>query len=162
MAALLEAGAPLQKEGGLTAWGAFWYPGALEPKAVTRSYAVSGYYNPIKSRTNLQVVVGMRVNEIQFDANKRATGVTIQTRGTPDGQGVQTVTANKEIILCAGWLHTPQILQRSGVGPAALLRQANIPVLVDLPGVGANFQDHAAARATFTCKRPATIFGGWD
>lgn len=80
------------------------------------------------------------MNEVLFNSAKRATGVTIQARGTTDGQNVQTIGANAEIVLTAGYLHTPQILQRSGVGPASLLQRANIPVVVDLPGVGSNFQ----------------------
>lgn len=134
----------------------FWFPGALDPVTVKRSYAVSGYYTPVASRSNLQLLTGYRVNEVQFDSTKRATGVTIQARGTPDGQNVQVVKANTEIILTAGYLHTPQILQRSGVGPASLLQRANIPVVVDLPGVGSNFQDHAVASASWGCTSTLT------
>lgn len=154
---MIQAGVPLQVEGGLNGYGLFWYPGALDPVNVRRSYAVNGYYTPASSRSNLELLTGTRVNEVKFDASKRATGVTIQARGTPDGQNVQTINANQEIVLTAGYLHTPQILQRSGIGPAALLNSANIPVLVDLPGVGSNFQDHASASASFRCEYIASI-----
>ncbi|KZV84924.1 alcohol oxidase [Exidia glandulosa HHB12029] len=146
---MIEAGVTPQKEGALHAYGLFWYPGALTAKEVKRSYAVSGYYRPISSRKNLHLLTGTRVNEILFSKSKRATGVTIQARGTPDGENVQVIKAHKEIVLTAGFLHTPHILQRSGVGPAALLRAANIPVVVDLPGVGHNLQDHAAGLPAF-------------
>lgn len=139
-----ELGIQPQKEGALNAHGLFWFPGALSAATVTRSYAVSGYYRPVASRANLHLLTGHRVNEVVFDRNKRATGVTIQERGTPNGDPavVRTVRAKREIVLTAGFLHTPHVLQRSGVGPAALLKEAGIPVVVDLPGVGANLQDH--------------------
>lgn len=149
---MLQAGVKPQKEGALNAYGLFWFPGALDPVTVTRSYAVSGYYRPVTARKNLDLLTGARVNEITFDKSKRATGVTFQAR-TADGLGiedrVQTVKATREVVLTSGFLHTPQILQRSGLGPAELLRRAKIPVLVDLPGVGSNFQDHAVASTNF-------------
>ncbi len=52
------------------------------------------------------------------------------------------VTANLEVILSSGAIHTPQILQRSGIGPRDLLEKAGVDVILDLPGVGQNFQDH--------------------
>ena len=61
--------------------------------------------------------------------------------------------AKKEVILAAGTIHTPQILQLSGVGGAALLKQAGVPIKVDLPGVGSNFQDHGyTPGVSFRCK----------
>lgn len=149
---MVQAGVTPQKEGGLNGYGLFWFPGALDPVNVRRSYAVNGYYTPVASRTNLEVLTGYRVNQVQFDTSKRATGVTVQQRGTPDGQNVKVLKANAEIVLTAGWLHTPQILQRSGVGPTSVLSRANIPVVVDLPGVGSNLQDHPSASSSFRCK----------
>lgn len=134
------------------AYNAFWVPSNVEPTRITRSYARNGYFDPVASRPNLKLLVGYRVNEVKFDASKRAESVTIQERGTANGVTVRTVRANIEIVLCAGWLHTPQILQRSGVGPKALLQQAGIPVVVDLPGVGANLQDHPVTSVNFNCK----------
>ena len=60
--------------------------------------------------------------------------------------------AKKEVIITAGTLHSPQVLQRSGIGPAGLLQAAGIDVLVDLPGVGSNLQDHPVAGVSFKCK----------
>lgn len=117
-----------------------------------RSYARSGYYDPAASRANFQLLTNYRVNEVLFSASKRAESVKIQQRGTANGAATITVKANKEIVLCAGWLHTPQILQRSGVGPQALLQSAGITTQVDLPGVGANLQDHAAAQLGYRCE----------
>ncbi|KAH7099913.1 alcohol oxidase [Auriculariales sp. MPI-PUGE-AT-0066] len=142
--AMLEAGVKPNKEQGLAAYGVVWYPSALDPAAVTRSYAVNRYYDPVSSRSNLHLLTYSRVNEIVFDKRKHATGVTIQPR---DATTILNVTAKREIVITAGALHTPQVLQRSGVGPSALLKAANITVVVDLPGVGSNYQDHSAARA---------------
>ncbi|CAA7265020.1 unnamed protein product [Cyclocybe aegerita] len=123
------------------AYGVYWTPSATDAQ-YRRSYARTRYYEPVSTRQNLKLLVGHRVNEVLFNADKRAEAVTIQQRGTPNGATTITVKATQEIILTAGWLHTPQILQRSGIGPRALLQQAGINVLVDLPGVGSNHQEH--------------------
>ena len=65
---------------------------------------------------------------------------------------VQTVRATKEIVMAAGAVHSPQILQLSGVGPKSLLKGFGIEVVVDLPGVGQNFQDHLDLKVDYTCK----------
>jgi choline dehydrogenase len=67
------------------------------------------------------------------------------------------VQAEREVLLCAGSIGSPQILQLSGIGPAALLRQLEIPVLQDLPGVGANLQDHLQIRAVFKVTGVTTL-----
>lgn len=64
----------------------------------------------------------------------------------------QTVFARQEVIVAAGALHSPQILQMSGIGPAALLQHFNIPVAEDLVGVGSNLQDHCMVRIDYACK----------
>ncbi|CAG8702477.1 12707_t:CDS:2, partial [Acaulospora colombiana] len=110
------------------ALGAYWAPNTLDPVSRTRSYARTAYYEPAKSRQNLHLLPGNTVTQIIFDG-KAATGV-------------KSVSACKEIILAAGAPHTPQILQLSGVGPKNLLNSFGIPVVSDLPGVGANFHDH--------------------
>lgn len=65
---------------------------------------------------------------------------------------MSTVYASKEIVLAAGALHTPQILQLSGVGPRPLLDSLSIPVLSDLPGVGSNVQDQASLEVPYNCE----------
>jgi choline dehydrogenase-like flavoprotein len=76
---------------------------------------VSGYYAPVANRTNLHLITGQRVNEILFNAELEANGVRIQTRGLSGSDGVTLINAKKEIILAAGALHSPQVLQRSGM-----------------------------------------------
>jgi choline dehydrogenase len=68
-----------------------------------------------------------------------------------------TATAAREVILCAGSIGSPQILQLSGIGPAALLRQHGIEVVSDLSGVGANLQDHLQIRAVFKVQGVPTL-----
>ncbi|PQE28341.1 choline dehydrogenase protein [Rutstroemia sp. NJR-2017a BBW] len=140
---LTEVGCEPQIDGSNgNAYGVFWVRSAIDQTTETRSYARSGYYDPIVGRENLHLLTGYRVNEVLFDKSKHAYGITMQARGTPDGSNVTVIKADKEVVLAAGGLHSPHILQRSGIGPASLLRQANISVIVDLPGVGSNLQDH--------------------
>ncbi|ETS85641.1 hypothetical protein PFICI_03666 [Pestalotiopsis fici W106-1] len=149
-----EAGLTAQVEGANgNAYGVFWYPNAIDNETVTRSYAVSGYYTPVADRANLHLLTGHRVNEILFDSQLNADGINFQPRGVPEGEDVVSVKARKEIILAAGALHSPQILQRSGVGPSSMLAEAGIEVLVDLPGVGSNLQDHPVSYVAFDYAR---------
>ena len=104
------------------------------------------------SRKNLKIITGYRANEVLFSPKKHAESVTIQQRGTLNGAPTISVKAKQEIVLCAGWMHTPQVLQRSGLGPQDLLKEAGIKQIVDLPGVGANLQDHAVTGIGYSCK----------
>lgn len=130
---------------------------AVDNATQTRSYARNRYYDPASSRTNLRLLTGWRVNEVQFNDAKHATGITMQERqlGSRPANAtahITTVRARREVVLAAGALHSPQILQRSGIGPAPLLRAAGIDVLVDLPGVGSNLQDHPVGHMQYTCR----------
>jgi len=78
------------------------------------------------------------------DGSRRCGGAEVWT-----GQEMVRVEATREVLLCAGSIGSPQLLQLSGIGPAELLRQHGIPVLHDLPGVGENLQDHLQVRAVF-------------
>ncbi|KAL1868954.1 hypothetical protein Daus18300_005790 [Diaporthe australafricana] len=147
---LEEVGLQTQIEGaGGNAHGIIWIPNAIDNESVTRSYARSGYFDPIANRSNLQVVTMHRVSEVLFDDKKHATGIRVWPRNENDTESSFTVNARKEIIITSGALHSPQILQRSGVGPAEILQKADIPIVVDLPGVGMNLQDHPTSRAWF-------------
>ena len=96
--------------------------------------------------------VSRLVLETQADGSQRCTGVQVWT-----GQEMVTARATKEVVLCAGAIGSPQILQLSGIGPAPLLRQHGIDVKVDLPGVGANLQDHLQIRTVFKVSGVATL-----
>ncbi|KAJ0285023.1 hypothetical protein COL940_003715 [Colletotrichum noveboracense] len=128
---------PLDGAGGDN--GLFWFPSSIDPKTYRRSYSRTGHYNGIE-RPTFDVITQHKVRRVLFDGTA-ATGVEFFARDG-DTRPV-TVKANKEVIIAAGAVHTPQILQLSGIGPKPLLDEAGIPVLLDIPGVGQNFQDHA-------------------
>ena len=92
------------------------------------------------------------VLEAQPDGTRRCTGAQVWT-------GTETTTAHaaREVILCAGSIGSPQLLQLSGIGPAELLRTCGVPVQHDLPGVGANLQDHLQIRAVFKVSGVTTL-----
>ncbi|MBP7575041.1 MAG: GMC family oxidoreductase N-terminal domain-containing protein [Rhodoferax sp.] len=96
--------------------------------------------------------VAKLVIEKQPDGSLRCTGAQVWT-----GQEMVTANAASEVILTAGSIGSPQILQLSGIGPAALLAQHNIPVTADTPGVGANLQDHLQIRAVFKVNGVQTL-----
>jgi choline dehydrogenase len=116
-------------------------------KGLRCSTAVA-YLNPIKSRSNLTILTDSQVMRIIFEG-RRAVAIELMRHGKK-----QTIRANKEIILSAGALQSPQILQLSGIGPAALLREFNIPIIQDLPGVGENLQDHLQYRLIYELNQP--------
>ncbi|WP_137896562.1 GMC family oxidoreductase N-terminal domain-containing protein [Ramlibacter sp. 2FC] len=96
--------------------------------------------------------VARLVFEAQADGSQRCTGVQVWT-----GKEMVTATATREVVLSAGSIGSPQILQLSGVGPAELLRQHGIAPLLDLPGVGANLQDHLQIRAVYKVQGVKTL-----
>lgn len=123
------------------ALGAFQQGATIDPATHTRSYAVTAHYTPeIASRPNLTVLTEAVVKKIVFDtsgAEPVATGVLVRTK-----EGTEQTLNGGEILLAAGALMSPQILELSGIGDRALLERLNIPVLVENPNVGENLQDH--------------------
>jgi choline dehydrogenase-like flavoprotein len=108
----------------------------------TRSYAVTGYLNPIMERKNLKVLTGVNVEKILLDGGNgsgalKATGTIFQV-----GEEQKMVKASKEIFLCAGTMKTPQLLELSGIGNKGVLEEAGLQCLVENEGVGENLQDH--------------------
>ena len=104
--------------------------------------AARAFLDPVKSRPNLHVVTGALVQRVTFDG-RRATGIAFMQGGK-----ALHAAARRETILSAGAIGSPQILQLSGLGPAALLQQHGIPVVHELP-VGENLQDHLQLRMAF-------------
>ena len=148
MAGWSELGIEQATEGaGGDAVGMFWVPRAQDPKNQTRSYAVTGHLDAALARENFDLVPGHRVNQIMLSNDNRAEGVMIQRRG---GNTISVIRARNEVVLAAG-LHTPVIMQRSGIGPGKVLDEAGVDVRVELPGVGMNLQDHPAAGLAYRC-----------
>ncbi|XAH23170.1 GMC family oxidoreductase N-terminal domain-containing protein [Xylophilus sp. GW821-FHT01B05] len=108
----------------------------------------------LKRGRNLAVRTQAQATAIVFDG-LRATGVRYRQGGAHGAE--HTVQARREVIVCAGALNTPRLLQLSGVGPAALLQRHGLPVLRDLPGVGAHLKDHFSIRLVARTKGVATI-----
>ena len=130
-----QAGYPLNRDfNGVTQEG-------IGPYQVThrngeRCSAAKAYLTPALPRPNLQVIMQAHTTRLLFEG-RRAVGVEYR-----QGNELKQVRAQREVLLCAGALQSPQILMLSGVGPGAQLRQLGITVLHDLPGVGANLHDH--------------------
>lgn len=138
-----ELGLTFQKDQGAgNNTGLVWAPSALDTKTMTRSSSLTAYYDPVSSRKNLNLLTEHKVNQVILASDLTAQGV--QITNLADGS-VSSVYAKKEVILAAGAIHTPQILQLSGIGPKAVLKAAGIKVKQDLAAVGSNFQDHPVA-----------------
>ena len=107
-------------------------------------------------RANFHMWVNAHATKLEFetlpDGSTRCTGVRVW-----NGREMVTARASKEVVLCAGAIGSPQLLQLSGIGPAGLLRQHGVPVVADLPGVGANLQDHLQIRAVFKIQGASTL-----
>ncbi|SEJ87894.1 MULTISPECIES: GMC family oxidoreductase [unclassified Variovorax] len=107
-------------------------------------------------RPNFELWTGAQVSRLLFetlpDGTRRCTGAEVW-----NGTEMTTATASREVVLSAGAIGSPQILQLSGVGPAELLRQHGIDVVLDAPGVGANLQDHLQIRAVYKIDGAPTL-----
>ncbi|RMJ16968.1 hypothetical protein CDV36_003311 [Fusarium kuroshium] len=134
--------------------GGYFNPHSQNPVSVTRSSAREAYYGSVFGRKNLHLIAGRQVTRViteKYQGGIKATGVEF----AKSRYGVyETVRARKEVILAAGSVHTPQILQVSGIGDSALLSSINVTTIMDLPGVGQNFQEHALVKVTNKLNAP--------
>jgi choline dehydrogenase len=106
------------------------------------------FLQPALKRPNLQAITHAQVTRLLFNG-RRATSVTY----LKDGQSHQA-RCRQGVVLCGGAINSPQLLLLSGIGPAAQLQEMGIPVIVDLPGVGQNLQDHLDVAVRYRCKEP--------
>ncbi|EAW31913.1 choline dehydrogenase [marine gamma proteobacterium HTCC2143] len=111
------------------------------------------YLRRAAMRKNLTIITGAATRKVLLEGTT-AIGVEYQV-----GKRVRTVLANKEVLLSAGSIGSPSILQHSGIGPAKVLKDANVPLLHALEGVGENLQDHLEVYFQFYCKQPITLNG---
>ena len=116
-----------------------------------RCDAASAFLAPVRTRPNLNVTSDAHVTRVLVE-NGRAVGV----EWLADGERRQA-RAEREVLLAAGALQSPQLLQLSGIGPAALLRRHGIAVVADAPEVGANLQDHYQARVIVKLRKPMSL-----
>lgn len=118
--------------------GGAWVPTTIDPRNATRSTSKNSYLEAAmrNPKSRLTIHLHSQASRILFDTNKKTTGVQVVSGGKSF-----LVTAGKEIILSAGVFHSPQLLQLSGIGPAAMLRSQSIAVVSDLEAVGQNLQD---------------------
>lgn len=123
----------------------------VNQKAGRRWSAARGFLKPARKRPNLRVETDALIDRVILDG-KRAVGLVFQQKGAR-----YAVNAKAETILCAGSIGSVQILQRSGIGPAEILTQSGIALMHDLPGVGANLQDHLQQRAIYKVANTVTL-----
>ncbi|MBM6550986.1 choline dehydrogenase [Marinomonas ostreistagni] len=126
-------------------------PMHMTVKDGVRASTSNVYLRRALKRPNLTLQTGVLTKRVLFDG-KRATGIEYRL----NDQVMQTY-ANKEVILSAGSIGSPTILQRSGIGPKQVLDKAHVPVVHDLPGVGENLQDHLEVYFQYWCKEPVTL-----
>ena len=116
-----------------------------------RSSTSNAYIKPAKNRPNLTILSGVLVQRVLLK-NKVARGVEYKVNGK-----TKKLNATKEVILCAGSIGSPQLLQLSGIGPKEVLQGAGVEVKHHLPGVGENLQDHLEVYFQYHCKKPITL-----
>ncbi|KAG4442968.1 hypothetical protein IFR05_001581 [Cadophora sp. M221] len=129
--------------------GGLAYPAAIDPKTRTRSSATSAFYSAdISSRTNLRVVTEALVSKILLEKKAGevvATGVQFMSKSGED----ISIKADREVILSAGTMKSPQILELSGIGDSKLLKQHGVETVIDNSSVGENLQDHLIVSVSF-------------
>ncbi|KAI0872389.1 glucose-methanol-choline oxidoreductase [Hypoxylon argillaceum] len=137
--AFSQIGLPIRREGfnsgGLI--GQSYASFTIDGETMIRSSSETAFLQNSLNSPNYVVYPLTNAKQVLFDNKKRATGVRVDTAGRQ-----YTLSARKEVIMAAGAIGSPQLLQVSGIGPSKLLQSHNIQVIADLPGVGQNMQDH--------------------
>ena len=145
-----RAGVPRNDDfNGATQEGAGYFQ--LTAKNGRRWSTAVGYLRQARRRRNLAVVPNALASRILF-SGRRAVGVQYHQHGVP-----RTAYADGEVIVSGGAFNSPQLLQLSGLGPAKILRDLGIEVIADMPGVGADLQDHLQIRMQYRCTEPITM-----
>lgn len=116
-----------------------------------RISAARAYLRLAKNRANLDVITNALTTRVIVEG-RRAVGIEMRRAGA-----TARLSARREVILCAGAIQSPQLLELSGIGAGARLQALGVRVVRDLPGVGENLQDHLQVRLTYECSEPLTI-----
>lgn len=124
--------------------GSTWQVQTLNHTNGHRASAETAYLRPYLSRKNLVLFTGTFAERVIFNSGKAATGVEVTTANS-----AYTLSASKEVVLSAGVFQSPQLLMVSGVGPAAVLQEFDIPVIADRLGVGQGMNDHIFVPLTY-------------
>lgn len=137
--------------------GIFFGPNTVDPKTHTRSYSTTAFYLPNIHRTNLTVLVHAHCHRIITDSMTqgvlaKATGVEFECEGR-----ACVVHAVREVVLCAGALKSPQILELSGIGQREVLEKIGMRTVVELPSVGENVQEHVFTGIVYELKDDAAF-----
>ena len=131
-------------------------PLQMTVKGGVRASAANAYLRPVEHRSNLAVTRSTHVTRICFE-DRRAIGVETEHAGRR-----QIMRAAREIVLSAGSIGSPELLQRSGIGPGRVLNDAGVDVVHEAPGVGENLQDHLEVYFQYRCTEPITLNGKLD
>ncbi|KAK2672336.1 Glucose-methanol-choline oxidoreductase, N-terminal [Fusarium oxysporum f. sp. vasinfectum] len=128
-----------------TAAGAMILPSSMQPDNQTRFDAREAHFNSASRRYNLHIATNQTVTQLVLDSNsahnssRRVMGVEFAPRNKSKAR---SISCTREVIVSAGAIFTPTLLQVSGIGPSDVLKSLDILVKIDLPGVGCNLQDH--------------------
>ncbi len=126
-------------------------PMHMTVKEGVRASTSNVYLRRAMKRSNLTLLTGVLTRKV-ITTGKKATGIEYEKNGQ-----ITQVDATKEVILSAGSIGSPQLLQLSGIGPAKVLKEAGVRLVHDLPGVGENLQDHLEVYFQFHCKQPISL-----
>ncbi|KAB5582856.1 hypothetical protein GE09DRAFT_1211476 [Coniochaeta sp. 2T2.1] len=139
--------------------GICWIPNSLHPVTGRRSHSGLGHYEVVRgARPNYDLLVKHQVVRLVYPGGDATSGVPmVEIMSLEDGI-LSNVTARAEVILSAGAVFTPTILQRSGIGPSGFVKAAGLPVVLDLPGVGSNLQDHSGPAITWKYSKPTNFY----
>ncbi|NER26687.1 MAG: choline dehydrogenase, partial [Symploca sp. SIO1C4] len=117
-----------------------------------RHSTATAYLKPVCDRPNLTIGTNTQATRLLWEGNRIAGVEYIQEDGATN-----KIKVAREVILCSGAINSPQLLMLSGIGPAEHLKALGIPVIVDLPGVGQNLQDHLIAGVIYECSQPLSL-----
>jgi choline dehydrogenase-like flavoprotein len=133
--------------------GLCWIPISEHPVTARRSYSGIGHYaDVVADRPNYHLLVKHQVARVVYPKQNTKSGPPLVEVRPLAGGPLFNISVKNEVILSSGVFGTPAILQRSGIGPAAFLKSLDIPVVLDLPGVGSNLHDHSGPRISWNCK----------
>jgi len=120
-------------------------------KKGSRHSAATAYLKPVLKRANLHTETFAQATKLRFDGT-RCIGVTYLQNGN-----LHEARVKREVLLCGGAINSPQLLLLSGIGGAKHLKEVNIPVVMDLPGVGQNLQDHLVVLVGYACTQDVSL-----